>query len=410
MILACAPCLWAADAKPALPTLDEVVAKLDHANLSGKVIDKDGKPVEGADVFLCYTRMDQGPRDRLVAQVKSAPDGSFRFDKAIVWEPQQQNTQRYNQQRYHVVARHPEQGLEFATILEKDPTDNVVVQLQETRNWRVTVVDPKGNPIEGAKVFLMRGYHSSNIEKNLDREHQYLTLTGDFGISTAMTDAKGEVNLLGTPREAFFGVEKDGYAQGWYRDKITLYPSAKVSGRVTYQDGSPAAGVAVWFEYHGDRLIANDSTLTDDQGRYEFRNTPASGYRFGYMQGNEEKDAKGVASVKAGDLRPGSPYLGKKVSFPIQSGEVHTKDLTLIKSVTFAGKVIDITTNQPAPNVRVQAYASTEGSRYLDTIPVKVDAQGNFSASVAPGTRVMFQWERSESADYIIDEDWQSQG
>ncbi|MGE5611413.1 MAG: carboxypeptidase regulatory-like domain-containing protein [Bacillota bacterium] len=405
--------LWAVGAgpttAPVLPTLEEVVAKLDRFSLSGRVIDKEGKPVAGADVFLCYTRMDCGLRDRLAGQVKSAEDGSFRFEKAIVWEPERPGRTRYDHDRYYVTARHPDHGLEFATVFQKDPTEGVVVRLQGRQDWRVMAVDTQGNPVVGARVFLTSGFHGAGIEKQFDGDHRFLTICRDFGISSGLTNAKGEVILMGPPQEATFRIEKDGYAYNSGRDKVTLHPGAKVSGRVTYPDGTAASGVVVWFTYHGDRLAALDFTFTDGQGRYEFRNTPASGYRFGFMPDDAERNVKGVASIKAEDLRPNSPYLGKGIWFPIQPGEVYAKDLSLSKPIILAGKVIDVATNQLAPQVQVRAYASIEGVNFLDPIPVKVDGDGNFRTSVVPGTRLGFQTDRSSQDDYVVDEDWRRQ-
>ena len=399
-----------------LKTLDEIVKTLPRFDVSGKVVDKQGKPIAGAEVWLYYARGRNGLRDRLAGRGKTAEDGTFSFAKAMYWEPQPE-PKKSHEPHYIIIAGHADHGIYFTKLFEDDPTDSVEIAItrntfgnQKNKTKTITVTDKEGNPIAGAKVYLCGGRVLKPDQEKLDRKYQYVRFMQDLGIVSGMTDDKGVVTLQLAPG-ANYWAEKEGYMRTWIPGKKgIMFRGAQVSGTVKYPDGTPAAGAAVSYVYHGNRLVWDEVTITDAEGRYLFENVPASGFYYSWMNPQDEAGAKGSGGLVASDLRPNSTFLTKKETFVIAPGEKLEKNLTFQGSVKLAGKVVDLATEKPVAGMELRMLIST-GQRYLDTKPVVADENGQFETTVAPGSEVRFSWEESRTEGrYLIDEDWKQQG
>ena len=69
-----------------------------------------------------------------------------------------------------------------------------------------------------------------------------------------------------------------------------------------------------------------------------------------------------------------------------------------------------MTTGKPVPNMGLQGYAQAEDNRYVASLTAKTNANDRFKIPVTPtGSLVSLQWERSQTGDYLIDEEWQQQ-
>ncbi len=390
-------------------SLDDLVRTLPRSDVSGQVTDHKGSPIEAAEVWLYYARGKAGLRDRLAGRMTTEANGAFAFKQAVVWEPKTDDDQDH-EPHYSVIARHPDHGLYFANLFQGDSLDQVALVLTPRETRTVTVKDPNGAPVVGATVFICGGRLLRQDCEGKDRKYTYLRLNQDLGIVSEVTDDQGKAT--GTVLDGgYFLVTKPGYKKTWVPgSKAILFPGASVSGTVRYPDGSPAAGAAVWYEYHGNRLGWDHVTVADANGFYQFDHVAAAGFYYSWMNPDDEAGAQGSASVKADDLRVGSSLLSKKETFSINPGEHLEKDLTFAGSVTLSGKVIDVGTKQPVPHMGLTLLIST-GQQYLDTKDVTVDADGRFSVHVAPGSEVRFSWEESRREGlYLMDEAWKQQG
>lgn len=168
-------------------------------------------------------------------------------------------------------------------------------------------------------------------------------------------------------------------------------------------------GAAVHFDYHGNNLVWSQAVLTDAQGYYVFEHIPAAGFYYSWTDPEREQGAKGLGGVVAEDLHIGSRLLCKKHNFSVQPGDRLVQDLTFEGSVTLAGKVVDVATGSPVPNMELRLLIET-GQRYLDTQDVLADANGHFETAVAPGSKVRFSFEESRSkGSYLMDSQWRRQ-
>ncbi len=399
-----------------LKTLDEIVKNLPRLNVSGKVVDKLGNPIPDADVWLYYARGQNGLRDRITGHVKTGSDGTFLFKESMVWEPKtEQGTSHIP--HYIVIARQPDHGIYFTNIFEDDPADKVEIAIRQntfgedsSKTRTITVTDDKGNPIPDVKVYLNGGRLLEKDREKLDRKYHYMILSQDIGMISGTTNEQGVITLE-LVSGAYYMAEKEGYIKTWIPgDKAIMFSGAQVSGTVRYPDGKPAAGAAVTYQYHGNRLVWDETTVTDGEGKYIFKNVPASGFYYSWMNPEDEAGAEGSGGVVAGDLHIDSPYLAKKETFKIQPGDKLEKDITFQEAVKLAGTVIDLATNKPVPKMQMRMLTET-GQRYLDSKIVATDENGHFETSVAPQSNVRFSWEESRTdGDYLIDEQWQRQG
>jgi protocatechuate 3,4-dioxygenase beta subunit len=143
-----------------LLALGPVAAELPHLDVAGSVIDVEGNPLAGADVWLYYDHSDDGLRNRVAGRAKTGVDGGFRFEKTMVYEAAGAASPKKDAPTYAVIARHPDHGIDFRILFENDRADNVEITLGETGAEmsksgalrKITVQDDKGNPVPGAKV------------------------------------------------------------------------------------------------------------------------------------------------------------------------------------------------------------------------------------------------------------------
>jgi uncharacterized GH25 family protein/5-hydroxyisourate hydrolase-like protein (transthyretin family) len=399
-----------------LKTLDEIVKTLPRFDISGQVVDKAGESITGAEVWLYYARGNNGLRDRLAGHAKTSESGTFIFEKAMLWEPQTEPKERHTP-HYIITARHPDHGIYFTKLYEGDPADNVKIAItqntfgdQHDKTRTITIVDEKGNPIPGVKVYLCGGRLLKSDQEKLDRKYHYIRFMQDLGIVSGLTDEQGKITLT-LVNEANYWAEKEGYMRTWVPgEKGIMFKGAEVSGTVIYPDGTPADGAAVSYVYHGNRLVWDEVTVSDANGHYTFENVPASGFYYSWMNPEDEAGAQGNGGLVAIDLRLDSPLLSKKETFTIRPGDKLEKNLTFEEGVKLAGTVIDIATDKPVPRMQMQMLIET-GQRYLDTKSAATDENGHFETSIAPGSNVRFSWEESRTeGDYLIDKQWRQQG
>ncbi|HCO96950.1 MAG TPA: hypothetical protein DIU00_23930, partial [Phycisphaerales bacterium] len=408
----------AQEQKPAgkLKTLDEIVKTLPRFDVSGRVVDKAGEPIAGAEVWLYYARGHNGLRDRLAGHVKTPDDGTFLFEKAVVWEPKTEPEARHIP-HYIVIAKHPDHGIYFTKLYEGEPAEDIQIAItqnafgkEKKKTRTITIKDKQGNPVAGAKVYLCGARLLQSDRDKLDRKYHYIRFMQDLGIISGVTDEQGKITLTRVS-DGNYWAKKEGYMRTWIPgNKGIMFTGAYVSGKVSYPDGTPAAGAAVSYVYHGNRLVWDEVTIADANGHYAFENVPASGFYYSWMNPDDEAGAPGRGGLVASDLRLDSPFLSKKETFTIKAGDKLEKKLTFEEGIKLAGTVIDLTTDKPAARMQMRMLIET-GQRYLDTKPVATDENGHFETSVAPGSSVRFSWEESRAeGDYLIDEQWQRQG
>ena len=396
--------------------IDDYAQTLPRHDVSGVVLDKNKQPIAGAELWLYYAWGRNGVRDRLMGRGKTDGQGGFVFRQSLVWEPAVGEADR-EPPHYVVIARHPEHGIYFTKLFKGDAQNRVTIVMRrrllgeignQAPTREIMVQDTKGNPIAGARVFLCR---ARLVKPDLiETEDQYhaMRIRQDIGVACAVSNVHGRAEVAMAPSAEFY-VLKEGYKRTWVRgSKAVMFKGASISGKVTYPDGSPAVRALVQYTYVGyrNKWVSNDFVLTDAQGHYGFDHVPAAGFYYSWMNPESEQDARGGAGVAAQDLRVGSKFLCKSKSFIIKSGERLEQDLRFEEGVLLAGKVIDVGTNKPVPNMEMQLATETS-QHYIASQNVIADANGHFRAAVPFGSDVMYHCYRSRSKNtYLMDQEW----
>ncbi len=270
--VALAPVDEAADSGAARPPEPEPPAA--GPRLAGRVLAPDGTPVRGA-LLLAYA-----PDRSSLTFVAAAPDTRAPIARAVTDE----------EGTFELALQDPSStvdvlvraaGFAEAWRLRRSPGETLRVELSPPARLLLTVRDPDGAPIEGARVRLMRWFPE-------EAESRRATI--------AESDAAGRVVFEGLEAARW---SLDVVAAGFEPKTLALEPSAGAtmergitlgrgliwSGRVLdAATGRPLAGVAVSSapkrrsrgymptpEALGEGFLICDRTVTDAEGRYRVR-------------------------------------------------------------------------------------------------------------------------------------------
>ncbi len=161
---------------------------------SGFVSDELGHPVPGARVWLYYQKNPWESGKGTGEEITTDPQGRFAFKKPL---PFQSVKASKAADHYHLFAAKPGKAPAWATITSGDPdpaTFSLVLTPPSPKTYQV--VDPAGQPIQGARVWLRR------VSAQMNRTPRFTTgfsTTSDPGLATAITDENGFATLADLP-------------------------------------------------------------------------------------------------------------------------------------------------------------------------------------------------------------------
>ena len=293
----------------ALPLLidDDPIGTL---RLEGQVLDESGSPAAGVSVVVS-----SNPSRTVVTE----GDGSFVFDHMVA-------------RPFTLLARGAKGVAGPVTAKLTAKSEPVILHLRAGTKVDVTVVSPKGAPVDAAIVEL-RG--------NIDV--QSATTTKDGAAHFAMVVPGGYDVIAWAPGFAksyqFAAVSGASVAV-----KLALRAGAPVSGRVL-ADGKPVAGARVVYygasDWNTQADERRDGAVTDGSGLFHFDALAAGTVRF---DARHEEYAPGTSAM-------------------ITLDGVHPKDGVEIKlnaGATISGTVVDLS-DKPVPAARIRIGERTRG-------------------------------------------------
>jgi protocatechuate 3,4-dioxygenase beta subunit len=253
-------------------TLDFNLERKPGRPVAGRVVDPDGRPVAGA-----YLSAEAKDGDTFGAARQTSDERGDFFFEAIT---------------PGTLIRGASRGLETPeAVVVNGGEPEVVVRLAKSVRVTLTgvVTDAEGTPLANARVSIIRQ-------------------AGRFGMSSAhpeLTDRQGRYRIAGLVPSGRYTLQVQSPGMGTATAKVELDASkesaeapplriaavsAPISGVVLDADGRPAAGVSVTLE--GDE-VDRQATLTDPQGRFEFR--VRTGNRFKIRAGTDApaRDVRG---------------------------------------------------------------------------------------------------------------------
>jgi protocatechuate 3,4-dioxygenase beta subunit len=294
-------------------------------------LDADGLP-------LCMVSED-GEQSR----TRSAPDGTFRFGRKVSAGA---GTLAIEDDLHYFTS-----ASRSAISIQVEERAPATHELAVSRGTRAsgTVVDARGTPIAGARIYS---------------EKKVLWIFGE-SLPIAETDAKGKFAITGlTPAAVTLVVQKEGYSRrsvewpGGERGKerllepIVLEPAGTIRG-VVRRSGGPVAGVQVFAERAGVW------TVTGPDGSFVLRDVPAGAHDLMVRHSTLPKQ-KGKEQVVVG--------VGAEVS----GVEIRITGGRLVE-----GQVVDLQ-DRPVADVFVGILGETGE-------PVYVNPDGTFEVELPPG-------------------------
>jgi RNA polymerase sigma factor (sigma-70 family) len=372
----------------------------DSMQVSGQVLDVEGKPLAGARLYLRSDFLDAD----LPVRATSDAEGRFRFEvsRADRIDPQSKDPKS----AWEVLAVAPGYGPDWVKLPEDKPAGELTFRLAKD-DVPITgrVFDLDGNPVAGAKVSIRSVYAPEGdltrvleeVRAGRNVEHQGLRywsgrLPGQP--KTLTTNADGRFRLTGIGRERLVELNVTADAiQHWYLTAMTragkdvggeqggqrIYgssfdylarPSRPIVGTVREREtGKPVAGV--WI--HG--LGSLERVVTDAKGHYELPGCP-KGAEYHVMAAPKDDQPFFNADKVVAD-QPGLAPI--------------TADLQLTRGILVRGKVAVKKTGKrvrgsvvylplyPNGNVRADGPMATSDKR------VAIRADGTFTIVVLPG-------------------------
>ena len=236
------------------------------AVLVGRVVDADGQPVPGL-VVSGQGRRAQQP----VALTPVTTDDQGTFGLEYVREGEWGAYLR-------VVTQPDERGVAW---FSGQAEGKVRLTLQPAREVTGRVADADGRPVAGVRLAF---YYLHNPPGQPNRDF-HLEADLDLPGWHTTTDAEGnwrlwlpdgvQVALLAThPDYANDGLELP--ASGTTAKSLTLFPPARLAGRLLGVDGQPAGGVDLWLD---GPTPGRDQVTTGPDGRFEWRGLQPGRYR-----------------------------------------------------------------------------------------------------------------------------------
>ena len=305
------------------------------ATVTGRVVDLDGKPIKGANVWLNLYPI--GKTLDLLTDDKGnfADEGDLTFRQPDAF-------------RSWVIAYAPGYALTRAQLNKNynAVTLNALVTLNPGTTISGTVVAAEGKPLAGVPVYL----HSYR-----DRENNFIGVPEEWRARfTVNSAADGSWTLPGIPLagSVSLALNDNRYVHdereitlvaGVKADSVrfTVRPGATVTGRVLSPEGAPATDALVYIQAQqaapAGAIYATGKTAAD--GSYRFVGLSTCAYTIGAYSEKQMWIAEPMKDI---------PLLeGKQIAAP---------DLQTRTGAALEGMVVDAETGTPIPGVSVQLF------------------------------------------------------
>ncbi len=325
--------------------------------ISGRVVDAQGKPVDGARLWWVVQR-----RPGFTAAGRADKDGRFRLTTPADWVPR--DVLRHADV---VWALGPNKDLAVTCLANQlAKSDELTLRLNAAADVNFDVIDDAAQPVAGAL-----------IEPENYRDSQGFDLIPD-PISIALratTNATGHVRMHIGFRD-FFNLRVTTDHLGIQlvrlnpRDRapartIQLQRVGRIEGRVTAKDPHDARGIRIGFRCQTSSIEGVATAVADEQGNFVVPNILAG---LIYVNAGSQQESSAVAP------RPPKP-------FALRPGDAAFVEIPVERLVIVRGSVRTEDSHAPVAgaNVTVGFGNGTQGA------PAITDAHGRFEVRVLPG-------------------------
>jgi protocatechuate 3,4-dioxygenase beta subunit len=319
------------------------------ATLSGTVVDKSGRPVEGVRITLGYMKGTQG----LQVVALSHEDGRFRFPQLPPGGTFDLTAVRTGFARTQATARTAPAG-------QPSPPARIVMEDGQTAFGRV--VDPGGRPIPGAAVKLRtEGQSSADAVSDAEGRFEFRHLSpGRISVLASHPDhAPAFLNQFeipsGNPRVDL--------------GTLRLPPGEFIEGRVTNSRGTPIEGAAVWVHPGEGRNLSMFWASEDPE---PLRTAPDGTFRAGNLEGGQRFH---VRVEHSGYVEASLPGVEAPTQEPLQ--------IELKAARSLSGRVTG-PEGEPVADASLNWFQSEGGGGYSSRSLGTSDADGRFQVTGFP--------------------------
>lgn len=214
------------------------------ARIAGRVVDRAGKPVDGAEVHLVESSRSLDSRGG-TPDATTGADGRFVLEDLVSGLP------------LNLLVRAPGHLPASVPNVRAPIPKPLVVRLDAAAGLQGRVVSGDGEPVGGARIYFQGG----PVERSTASDRDGRFELRDLPTGTATLDAVAQGHL------ALEGVEVSVPWADPDRELILILERGTVlSGRVTTTAGDPVSGVQV--------SVASASATSDDEGAYSVEGAP----------------------------------------------------------------------------------------------------------------------------------------
>jgi RNA polymerase sigma factor (sigma-70 family) len=369
------------------PPADEPRATGQRMTVAGRVLDPDGKPVQGAVVdVVAWPRVpftgasEEFDPSILLGRGKSDGDGRYRLDA-----PRTASTRI---QQVFALAAAPGYGVGLVELNPDADQPGAELKLLPEQPIRLRLVDVTGAPARGAEIAVLsigRPGHGqldgiilwTNLPEGI-RTWPRPVKTDDQGRATVPGIGRG-LSVLLVVRDHRYAQQhlhiETGQPTAEKETTHALRPAKIIEGRVLAGDtGQPIPNAVISIAASEQEFGSMFSTRfrADGQGRYTANPSPGEYFRvYAYAP-------------------PGQPYLAPEVAFAWTKGTVKKAlDIRAPRGVVIRGKVTEQGTGRPLPASSIQFIPA--GAKFGDNAlsgwqaMVASREDGSFQVAVPPG-------------------------
>jgi len=346
--------------------------------IRGKVVDKRGLPVAGAEVWLPIQFGWPGQGERRARNTTTDAQGRFTLELPGAWLTDKWITRLL----WVLWVYDPRHSLGVANagaaILHGDPAE-ITVEVGPTSDVSFVVLKPDGQPLPGATIEPLHFQTAVACDIVPEELMRHFRTT---------TDAKGCARFPTLPREGIRTIRVNAKGWGIQEQRVDTAPGAaplrtirlervgSLEGRVIADKPEVVRGLRVYLRtkaYLKDRtappwpIEGSASVETDAQGRLSVPAIVAGALEV-YAVVDEELGLQ--------------PRLPKRNAVDVEAGQTARVELPMVPTIPVRGSIRVQGTGKPVPNAEISIQYGVFGSQ--GTMVVS-DGDGKFAARVLPG-------------------------
>ena len=334
---------------------------------SGRVVNDDGEPVEGAEILYAVNW------GGTTLGTRTTEDGRFRFELV------RPELGKWAEKRLDIVVAHPDYAHLWRKLSLKN-TENVEIQLDASGTIAGRVMNEAGAPIANAEATIQFTDGNASSPRTGDYK-DYSMLDIFHHTPPAKTEENGEFVFRNLPPRAttVLSVQGPGYAKtkrifvpvGRQDLEFRLKREARIEGRLSYaESGEPVANAKVEV-LSADPLDGAWSASVDENGDFVVKNLGPGTYNL-FLDYIDKGPEGWTAAAR----------LGIKVS---EGQTVSDMYLTLIRCGLITGRTSDKDTDEPLGNVIIDFHDAARPESQSSQHNTDPDDAGVYRFHAAPG-------------------------